>query len=1025
MTPTRQFDLEALEPRILLSGGPVALAAAGGGLAGSDSVIVAHSNPGGEIDAEKSSTASSFVDFATDDLASPSAPIEALTDGNEASPGAEKSTEDPESVNTALAVSGEEKSDELPAVSTTTSGTIYPLNSSSITSTGGPGLPRVDAISSTLVETLRSANGPPFGGMLGSEDPIDAFASYSSSVDNSLSALSGARKGRVLLLSTSVGGAISTDTTWSGTVLVTSNVTVSSGVTLTIAPGAVVKFADSRYLLSSGGTISAKGTVAEPIILTSYRDDSVGEDVSPEGTAAPGRGNWDGVLLRGGTSSATTFEHVEVRYGGGGQPASIDISASSPTLTDVTIRESASAGVRFRDGASGVLTRVTVDGAESWGFSSQASSFPSNLNGLVVRNAKPGSAFLLEGFSLGGDVSRALSFGGLVGYVGTINVSGGATLTIPAGQVLKLSSYLLVNGGGTLKASGTAEVPVILTSWNDDTAGGDSNNDGTTTVPGRGDWQGILLWGGTTADTKLEHVEVRYAGASRAASIDISASSPTLTDVTVLESATAGVRLRDGGSAVLTRVTVDGSESWGFSSQASSFPSNLSGLVVRNAKPGTAYLLEGFSLSGDGVSRALSFGGLVGYVGTITVSGGATLTIPAGQVVKLSTYLYVQPGGTLKALGTTQAPVILTSWNDDTAGGDSNNNGTTTAPGRGDWQGVLLWGGTTADTKLEHVEVRYAGAGRAASVDISGSSPTLTDVTIRESASAGVRFRDGGSAVLARVTVDGSESWGFSSQSSSLPGSLSELVVRNAKPGSAFLLEGFSLSGADVVRTLSFGGLLGYVGNIDVSGGATLTIPAGQIVKFSNAYIYIHSGGILKALGTTVAPVVLTSWLDDTAGGDSNNDGNATSPGRGNWEGVLLWAGTTSDTKLENVEMRYAGARRQASIEISASSPTLIEVTVRESATAGVRLRDGGPASLTRVTVDGSEGWGFSSQSASLPESLSGLVVRNAKPGNAFHLENFSLSGADVARTLSFGGLVRRPGPKPCKTTGLKTAQFS
>lgn len=60
---------------------------------------------------------------------------------------------------------------------------------------------------------------------------------------------------------------------------------------------------------------------------------------------------------------------------------------------------------------------------------------------------------------------------------------------------------------------------------------------------------------------------------------------------------------------------------------------------------------------------------------------------------------------------------------------------------------------------------------------------------------------------------------------------------------------------------------MGYVGTIDVSGGGTLTIPAGQIVKLLSPYLYVRSGGILKVLGTPEAPVILTSWYDDSAGG--------------------------------------------------------------------------------------------------------------------------------------------------------------
>lgn len=60
---------------------------------------------------------------------------------------------------------------------------------------------------------------------------------------------------------------ITTDTLWSGDVLVTESVTVLDGVTLTIAPGTTVSLAGD-VILRVEGNIFADGTDTSPILFT-------------------------------------------------------------------------------------------------------------------------------------------------------------------------------------------------------------------------------------------------------------------------------------------------------------------------------------------------------------------------------------------------------------------------------------------------------------------------------------------------------------------------------------------------------------------------------------------------------------------------------------------------------------------------------------------------------------------------------------------------------------------------------------
>ncbi len=74
------------------------------------------------------------------------------------------------------------------------------------------------------------------------------------------------------------------------------------------------------------------------------------------------------------------------------------------------------------------------------------------------------------------------------------------------------------------------------------------------------------------------------------------------------------------------------------------------------------------------------------------------------------------------------------------------------------------------------------------------------------------------------------------------------------------------------------------VGDLWVSAGGTLVIPAGTVVKFESYYDDFIVDGILDLQGTSGSPVVFTSFKDDAYGGDTNGDGVITGPLRGGLE---------------------------------------------------------------------------------------------------------------------------------------------
>jgi hypothetical protein len=110
---------------------------------------------------------------------------------------------------------------------------------------------------------------------------------------------------------TVVSGSIQTDTAWRAQdwpFEVAGDLTVSSGATLTLEAGVTVHMRTSASLTVEQGALRVLGTLAQPVVITSIRD---------QAGATPTPGDWGSLRFLDGTIDAVTLlENSAGKIGG-------------------------------------------------------------------------------------------------------------------------------------------------------------------------------------------------------------------------------------------------------------------------------------------------------------------------------------------------------------------------------------------------------------------------------------------------------------------------------------------------------------------------------------------------------------------------------------------------------------------------------------------------------------------------------------------------------------------------------------
>jgi len=333
-------------------------------------------------------------------------------------------------------------------------------------------------------------------------------------------------------------------------------------------------------------------------------------------------------------------------------------------------------------------------------------------------------------------------------------------------------------------------------------------------------------------------------------------------------------------------------------------------------------------------------------INNLTIQNGATLTIKEGAVLKMNVNSYINIYGTLNIQGSLENKVYISSIKNDSIMGDTNGDGEATSPAAGDWGNLNIFPGGFLN--MNNTELNYGGKSVICSYLVNclgsvfnyGGDVNISNSKIQDSENYGV-YSKTGSTDIGFSDIDANTIAVYSSSGSlflnnnfihnAVTGvradTLDSLVIKNnifsENNADVYLsslmqfehennkslsgnLKGFYLAGHLKQNTVSLtkDKMPYIIGRIIVDSKNTLNIEKGSVLKFYNINSRVENKGTLNIKGTETEKVFLTSIKDDSIMGDTNGDGEATSPAAGDWGNIRNLGGLLN---INNANISFGG----------------------------------------------------------------------------------------------------------------------
>ncbi len=427
--------------------------------------------------------------------------------------------------------------------------------------------------------------------------------------------------------------------------------------------------------------------------------------------------------------------------------------------------------------------------------------------------------------------------------------------------IMNEGARIMVEDGGSIKSSGTAEQHVKITSGKP--------------VPAKGDWNAISFAATASTGNEFTYTDFIYGGQGAQGVLQFDDKTTVKIDNCTFSN------IKDKAIVFEGKVNLS-------SFTGNSFEEVESYLVATNAEMITS--LSPVTSDGKGVNRVLVDKGVIVTAGTWKNLGvnyevkdyfeiNKPIIIEAGTTVMMqpNAYINVDNGGAIKSVGTAEKKITFTSAKP--------------APAKGDWKDIEINEAASSENEFAYTEFKYGGV-----------SPwgvlTLADkTTVKIDNCTFSNIKDRALSLFGKVTLSSFTGNKFEEVESYLittnAGMIASLapVTSDGKGVNRVLIDKGEVTEASTWKNLG----VNYEVKDYFEINKPLTIEAGTTVMLQpDGFITVRDGGALKTAGTTDKKVTFTSAKD--------------APAKGDWKYIEIFDTASSENEFAYTNFMYGGS---------------------------------------------------------------------------------------------------------------------